>query len=86
MKSLRGQACDIAILTGQLVRVDEPDGSGSTGSLGSLTAPNQPTVYAYDALNNLLSVQQPPATRRKNAVVRPIVRRLARLFTILCRV
>jgi YD repeat-containing protein len=43
---------------GQLIRVDEPDNSSTTGSLGSLTAPNQPTIYTYDTLNNLTGVQQ----------------------------
>jgi RHS repeat-associated protein len=40
---------------GQLTRVDEPDGSNN---LGSVTTPNQPTVYSYDVLNNLLTVTQ----------------------------
>jgi len=47
---------------GQLGRVDEPDGSSSTGSLGSVSSPNQPTVYSYDALNNLTTVLQAGAT------------------------
>ena len=45
---------------GQLVRVDEPDASGN---LGSVTAPNQPTSYAYDTLNNLTTVSQGVQTR-----------------------
>ena len=40
---------------GRLLRVDEPDGSGS---LGSQTAPVQPTNYGYDVFNNLTSVTQ----------------------------
>ncbi|MBK8150717.1 MAG: RHS repeat protein [Acidobacteria bacterium] len=40
---------------GHLVRVDEPN---SAGQLGDVSNPNQPTNYAYDALNNLLQVQQ----------------------------
>jgi len=39
---------------GQLVRVDEP----TSGGLGPVTGPNQPTAYTYDVLNNLLSVAQ----------------------------
>ncbi|MFN0139497.1 MAG: hypothetical protein ACKVQW_05355, partial [Pyrinomonadaceae bacterium] len=45
---------------GQLVRVDEPD---ATGNLGSVSAPNQPTSYAYDTLNNLTTVTQGVQTR-----------------------
>jgi YD repeat-containing protein len=45
---------------GQLTRVDEPD---ANGQLGSTTAPNQPTYYAYDTLNNLTSVNQGVQTR-----------------------
>lgn len=40
---------------GHLVRVDEPN---SAGQLGDVSNPNQPTNSAYDALNNLLQVQQ----------------------------
>ncbi|MCC7308918.1 MAG: RHS repeat protein [Acidobacteria bacterium] len=43
---------------GQLIRVDEPDNSSATGSLGSITSPNQPTLYTYDTLNNLATVLQ----------------------------
>jgi RHS repeat-associated protein len=39
---------------GQLVRVDEP----TSGGLGPVTGPNQPTAYTYDVLNNLLTVTQ----------------------------
>ena len=40
---------------GQLIRVDEPNAIGQLGSVGG---PNQPTVYSYDVLNNLLTVSQ----------------------------
>ena len=40
---------------GQLKRVDEPSG---TLGLGAITAPYQPTSYAYDLLNNLTTVTQ----------------------------
>ncbi|NOT49502.1 MAG: RHS repeat protein, partial [Acidobacteria bacterium] len=40
---------------GQLKRVDEPSG---TLGLGAVTAPYQPTAYAYDLLNNLTTVTQ----------------------------
>jgi RHS repeat-associated protein len=40
---------------GQLVRVDEPDDSGN---LGTVASPTQPTLYAYDTLNNLVQVNQ----------------------------
>jgi RHS repeat-associated protein len=43
---------------GQLTRVDEPDNSSSIGSLGSVSSPNQPTDYSYDALGNLLTITQ----------------------------
>ena len=39
---------------GQLARVDEPTTSG----LGSTSQPNQPTNYSYDALSNLVKVEQ----------------------------
>jgi RHS repeat-associated protein len=48
---------------GQLVRVDEPDDSSSTGSLGSISSPNQATSYAYDTLSNLTTVTQGVQTR-----------------------
>ena len=41
---------------GHLTRVDEPS---NTGELGAIDAPNQPTFYSYDLLNNLTQVQQP---------------------------
>jgi RHS repeat-associated protein len=40
---------------GQLVRLDEPD---STGSLGGTSSPAQPTSYTYDVLGNLTQVRQ----------------------------
>ncbi len=40
---------------GQLVRVDEPN---SSNALGTVASPNQATSYAYDVLNNLLTVTQ----------------------------
>lgn len=40
---------------GQLIRVDEPNLSGA---LGSLTSPNQPTLYSYDFLGNLTQIFQ----------------------------
>ena len=45
---------------GRLIRVDEPD---ANGALGSLTSPNQPTSYSYDALDNLTTVVQGAQTR-----------------------
>jgi RHS repeat-associated protein len=48
---------------GQLVRVDEPDGSSSTGALGAVASPNQSTSYAYDTLNNLTTVTEGAQTR-----------------------
>jgi RHS repeat-associated protein len=45
---------------GQLIRVDEPD---EAGQLGAIQNPNQPTVYAYDTLNNLTTVTQGAQTR-----------------------
>ncbi len=44
---------------GQLTRVDEPD---VNNSLGTIEAPAQPTVYAYDTLNNLKTVTQTGTT------------------------
>ncbi len=52
------QRRSISNALGQLVRVDEPDTSSPTGSLGSVTSPNQPTAYGYDLLNNLITVSQ----------------------------
>jgi RHS repeat-associated protein len=40
---------------GRLLRIDEPD---STGSLGTVAAPTQPTSYAYDVLDDLTTVTQ----------------------------
>ncbi len=40
---------------GQLTRVDEPNESGQLDVSGT---PAQPSIYSYDALNNLLQVQQ----------------------------
>ena len=45
---------------GRLSRVDEPN---SSGALGSLSSPNQPTSHAYDAVDNLTSVSQGVQTR-----------------------
>ncbi|MFN0141771.1 MAG: RHS repeat domain-containing protein [Pyrinomonadaceae bacterium] len=54
------QRRSVVSVFGQLVRLDEPD---SNGNLGSISAPNQPTNYAYDALNNLTAVNQGVQTR-----------------------
>lgn len=40
---------------GRLARLDEPD---STGNLGSVNSPTQPTTYQYDALDNLVHITQ----------------------------
>lgn len=40
---------------GRLVRLDEP----STSGLGTTGSPNQPTYYYYDALDNLVRINQP---------------------------
>ncbi|HET6979059.1 MAG TPA: RHS repeat-associated core domain-containing protein [Pyrinomonadaceae bacterium] len=45
---------------GRLSRVDEPN---SSGSLGSVSTPNQATSYTYDALDNLTTVSQGSQTR-----------------------
>ncbi|MEK6287871.1 MAG: hypothetical protein AABO57_19300, partial [Acidobacteriota bacterium] len=45
---------------GRLVRVDEPD---STGNLGTVTAPVQPTNYTYDSRGNLTQVVQGSQSR-----------------------
>jgi RHS repeat-associated protein len=45
---------------GRLARVDEPN---SAGSLGTVTAPNQPTNYTYDSRGNLTQVAQGGQTR-----------------------
>lgn len=52
--------CSITDGMGRLIRVDEPN---SSGALGSVTAPNQPTNYSYDALDNLTTVAQGVQTR-----------------------
>jgi len=45
---------------GRIIRLDEPD---SSGSLGSEASPNQSTSYQYDVLNNLVKVTQGSQTR-----------------------
>jgi RHS repeat-associated protein len=40
---------------GRLIRVDEPN---SSGALGTVSSPNQPTYYTYDALDNLTEIDQ----------------------------
>jgi RHS repeat-associated protein len=40
---------------GRVERTDEPD---SSGNLGPVNAPTQPTYYAYDVLNDLVTVTQ----------------------------
>ncbi len=40
---------------GRVVRLDEPDDSGT---LGTLDAPTQPTLYKYSAIDNLVQVTQ----------------------------
>ncbi len=40
---------------GQLIRVDEPN---SSNQLGSVSAPNQPTSYSYNANGQMIRVQQ----------------------------
>ena len=45
---------------GQITRVDEPN---NTGELGTVDAPNQPTFYTYDNLDNLITVNQDVQTR-----------------------
>lgn len=44
---------------GSIVRVDEPDDSGS---IGTNDAPTQPTYYDYDALGNVVHVSQSAGT------------------------
>ena len=41
---------------GRMVRLDEPDSSGTLGATGS---PNQATAYDYDVLDNLVHIAQP---------------------------
>lgn len=45
---------------GQVIRVDEPD---SSGNLGALDSPNQPTAYEYNVLDKLTRVVQGSQTR-----------------------
>jgi RHS repeat-associated protein len=45
---------------GQLIRIDEPTDSGG---LGTVSSPNQATIYAYNTLNNLTTVTQGSQTR-----------------------
>jgi RHS repeat-associated protein len=45
---------------GQITRVDEPN---DAGELGTIDAPNQPTLYTYDVLSNLITVDQGVQTR-----------------------
>jgi len=45
----------IANPLGQLIRVDEPDGSGN---LGSVDSPNQPTNYVYNTIGKMIEVTQ----------------------------
>jgi uncharacterized protein RhaS with RHS repeats len=45
---------------GRLIRVDEPD---SSGSLGTVASPTQPTSYVYDVLDDLTGVSQGSQTR-----------------------
>jgi RHS repeat-associated protein len=44
----------------RMTRVDEPD---SNGNLGSVSSPNQATVYSYDTLGNLTQIVQGGQTR-----------------------
>lgn len=46
---------NIANGVGQLIRVDEPN---SSGELGDINSPAQPTFYTYNALGNLVRVAQ----------------------------
>lgn len=48
---------------GRLIRVDEPD---LNNNLGSTSSPNQPTIYEYDVLGNLKTVNQGTQTRTFN--------------------
>jgi RHS repeat-associated protein len=48
---------------GQLVRVDEPGDPNTNNSLGTTDSPAQPTSYVYDALGNLVTVNQGSQTR-----------------------
>ena len=48
---------------GQLARVDEPGDPNTNNSLGTPDSPAQPTSYGYDALGNLVTVNQGSQTR-----------------------
>ena len=48
------QRRQIADALGRVMRLDEPTSSG----LGTVTAPNQPTSYMYDVLDNLVKITQ----------------------------
>ena len=48
---------------GRLTRLDEPDNSSGTGSLGTVSSPNQATSYSYDVLDDLTGVTQGSQTR-----------------------
>jgi len=48
---------------GQLARVDEPGDPNTNNSLGTTDNPGQPTSYTYDALGNLVTVNQGSQTR-----------------------
>jgi len=45
---------------GRMIRVDEPN---SSGSLGTVASPTQPTFYVYDVLDDLTTVTQGGQTR-----------------------
>ncbi len=45
---------------GNIIRVDEPN---SSGSLGSISSPAQATYYSYNSLNNLTNITQGVQTR-----------------------
>ena len=45
---------------GRVIRVDEPN---SSGSLGTVASPNQPTSYMYDVLGNLVKITQDAQSR-----------------------
>jgi YD repeat-containing protein len=49
------QRRQLADALGRVIRLDEPD---SSGSLGSESSPNQSTSYQYDVLDNLVRVTQ----------------------------
>jgi RHS repeat-associated protein len=45
----------VADALGRLIRVDEPN---SSGALGTVSSPNQPTYYTFDVLDNLTEIDQ----------------------------